>query len=126
MTATKHRWLEQGWTSYTEAHLAFRRILEDAIKAGMKPGERFPAFYEEFLTWLVQGHPHAEKYLAIFVNHDGYYTFVENGREGMAGYSFAVTDGKRRTKPFSVADALTGKEHYQFFDKDNPFAGMRS
>ncbi len=80
MTATAQRWREQGWPSYTAAHRAFRQIIEHALEAGEQPGVNLG--HEEFLHWLVEGHPRAAE-----LRGEGfwYFSFCDNGREDAKG-----------------------------------------
>src|SRR6185295_4648441 len=123
----KHRWKVQGWTSYNAAHAAFRGIIAQSFENGWYPGEPLPSAFNDFLEWLLAGHPRAQELRGTGVRA---FTFVANGRgkneNDISGYSFAVIDTNNHIRPFSVCDALTGKEHFVFFDEKNPFSGMRS
>lgn len=102
------RWKQRGWKTYKDAYRAFSDLRHQIIeKEQLQPGQPFPAWFNEFGLWLVQGHPDA---VDIFEHGLAYFTFHENGHDARArrshGYVFVDTRGTRFV--FSVATALRG------------------
>jgi hypothetical protein len=105
------RWHEAGWKTYPEAYKTFRGLVQNALDAGVHPGQPLPlnAVWQEAMLWLIAGHPHAEYKTQGGVR---YFTLHKNEKHsrGVDGYGFSVVDGFGVEHRFSLKVALRGEE----------------
>jgi len=116
---TFRRWKEAGWKTRREAYAAFREIIRGVVDAGYV-GRPLPEQYDEFLLWLLAGHPQETEKLGAGLR---YFTVCVSNRrrKGYGRYGFAVVDNEGVERTFSVNTALNGMNNTKRSDLMNAF-----